>query len=59
MLPAQFFTTRDLGRSLLFTHPLDRIEKAFTRELAIERLGSRVLDGHADSSRPVTQSYGG
>ena len=31
MLPAQFFTTRDLGRSLLFTHPLDRIEKPFTR----------------------------
>jgi hypothetical protein len=37
----------------------DRVEQTFARELAVHRLRSRILDGHADSARPMSQRHCG
>jgi len=33
------------------------VEQPFAREFAILRLRSRILDGHADAARPMTQHH--
>lgn len=56
-LSADLFSLAEVGRSSFRTTPLNRIQQSLTRELAVHRLGSRILHSHTQARRQMAERH--